>query len=159
MTYTIRAAREEDVRSVFLISTDPEVRAASLSPDPIPWDVHTRWFGEKLADPQHLFFVAVDESGGVFGQVRYQLRGDTASVAISIDARNRGRGMGRPILRECDQRAFAARADLRTIQATIRAENLASRRMFAGCGYVHVCDRVVNPGSIHVLIYERQREA
>ncbi len=57
----LRRARADDIRILWEWANDSEVRAASFSSAPIPWETHVAWFTEKMAPARSLIFIAEDE--------------------------------------------------------------------------------------------------
>lgn len=135
-TLRLRPAGPEDCRWVWETATDPVVRQASFSTEPIPWEAHRAWFAARLADPHCLFLIGTDESGMPLGQARYSFDGATATISVCLGAPSRGRGLGAALIRQaCDEVFRAGRADV--IHALIRRENEPSRRAFRAAGFVH----------------------
>lgn len=157
MKCTVRAALPEDMRAVFEISNDEQVRAASLTPRRIGWEEHVTWFLGKLADPSHVFYVVVDEKGTLAGQVRYAIAKEAATVSISLSASSRGHGLGRWSLTECDARLFAEHPEIQAIHGYIRVENEASSRTFASAGYLRAGRQSVKTDVGEVWRYEKKR--
>jgi RimJ/RimL family protein N-acetyltransferase len=161
MSFIIRAARDRDLKAIYDISNDAEVRARSLNSAAIKWEEHVEWFKKKLNDTHHVFYVAVDEAGEVAGQVRYQVDTETAVavVAISLRAGRRGQGLGRLFIEQCDSRLFTERPEVQRILASVRIDNEASSRTFVKADYRIVEDHHVEPTGIVVRVYEKLREA
>jgi L-amino acid N-acyltransferase YncA len=132
--FWIRRARAEDRQAIWEISNEPDVRAASFSPAPIPWDEHVAWFAAALADPAHHIYVAVDADEHVIGQVRYRSTGEEATASISLRHGARGRGIGARLLGE-SARELVGTSPVRRVVAEIKRDNEASRRAFVRAGY------------------------
>jgi len=115
-------------------ANDPQVRAASFSTDPIPWEEHVTWFRGKLADPACIFYIATDSACAPVGQVRYDVTGDQATISVSLDARLRGAGLGSRVIAQAS-RKLLQETKVRAIHAYIKPGNEASVRAFASAGY------------------------
>jgi len=130
----LRNATEADCRLLWEWANDPEIRAGAFSPDPIPWESHVRWFGERLADPSSVLYIAMNADGVTVGQVRYQLRENRAVLSVNLDRRFRGKGYARQVVHLANQRLFKA-SDVKFIDAFVKTENLASLKTFTAAGF------------------------
>jgi RimJ/RimL family protein N-acetyltransferase len=132
---TLRAAAEDDVRAFWVWRNDESARAASFSPQPVPFDRHERWYRERLADPHTVLFVVVAPDAQPVGYVRFALAGGEGAISIALDASTRGRGYGTAAIdRGCEALLRAGLAD--RIVARVRLGNEASRRAFLRAGFV-----------------------
>lgn len=130
----IRPARSEDCRLYWEWANDPEVRRASFTQAPIPWEAHRAWFARRLADPSARLYVVEAPGGRPAAQVRYEAGPDGAVVSVSVADRFRGCGLASHVL---EQTARRYRADTggHVIHAYIRPDNGASRAAFRRAGY------------------------
>lgn len=134
---TVRPAQPADSPAVFAWRNDPATRAASRTPDPVPWSAHDAWFADVLTDPdRHLLVGSVD--GEPVGVVRFDRRDDGRwEVSVNLAPAARGRRLATPLLR-------AAAGWLHRVEppadvvAEIRADNAPSRRAFTAAGYTEV---------------------
>jgi UDP-2,4-diacetamido-2,4,6-trideoxy-beta-L-altropyranose hydrolase len=116
---------------------DPLTRAMSFDRSPVTWQDHRRWFEEQLAnDRVHLLIGRAD--GVPIGQVRLDLREAVGVVSYSVDAALRGAGFGEALIRKAvcscvdpPQGGFVAK---------VRAENVASRKIFQRLGWNEMQD-------------------
>ena len=127
----IRPAGPDDARNLWQWRNAPEVRAASLETDPIPYDSHRKWFNAALADPMREILIAEYE-GRAIGMVRFDADGDVADINILLDPNARGRGLAKPVLAGAIIETSMASSILR---ATVRAENAASLGLFRSLGF------------------------
>jgi len=131
----LRPAGEDDVRAFWEWRNDPSARAASFSPEPVPFDRHTHWYAERLADPHTLLYVVLSPEAHPVGYVRFALAGAEAEISVALDASTRGRGYGAAAIeRSCAAVLGARLAD--RIVARVKSGNEASRRAFARAGFV-----------------------
>jgi RimJ/RimL family protein N-acetyltransferase len=133
----LRDVTAEDRRRLWLWRNEGGARAMSGDKQPVPWEAHTAWLSARLADTNSLIFI-VEADGRPCGNVRFQaeLTG-TAVVSIAIAPHLRGLGFGAAALvsacREVFKRRFCER-----IEARVKRENVASRRIFLKAGFVPV---------------------
>ncbi len=138
----LRAADEDDVRAFWAWRNDESARAASFSPEPVPFEQHERWYRERLADPHTLLYVVVGPDAQPVGYVRFALAGvrfalagGEAEISIALDASTRGRGYGTAAIdRGCEALLRGGLAD--RIVARVKLGNEISRRAFLRAGFV-----------------------
>ena len=140
-TLTLRRAREEDVRLVWEWANDPEVRAVSLSSEPIPWESHLKWYAALLADPNRVLFVAVEHEGRLVGQVRFDLAGDEATISVSLAPSARGKGYGTEAIALGSQEILRSKAKM--VHAYIKPGNESSVKAFVKAGFQMAGEAVV----------------
>jgi len=130
VTLQLRPVNQGDVRLLWEWANDSQVRAASFSSEPIPWEKHEAWFTSKLNDPDGRILIAEDEHGRAIGQFRLDWRShDDADIDVSVCRECRGRGYGRVLIELGASHAHAERGSVR-LHAFVKAENQASRRSF-----------------------------
>lgn len=137
MTVRMRPATAQDADRLFAWRNDPVTQAASRSTAPVPREDHDRWMQFNVLNgyPQHLVMMADTENDSV-GVVRFDsVRNDVMAfdVSITVAPQHRGKGLAFDVLRE----ACSYMEDF-TINAEIRKENTASRRLFERCGFEEI---------------------
>jgi UDP-2,4-diacetamido-2,4,6-trideoxy-beta-L-altropyranose hydrolase len=125
----VRPAEPADARDLWLWRNDPVARAASRNSDPVAFGDHKGWFARALADPARLILIG-EVGGEPVGMVRFDVSGESAEVSIALAPERRGRNLGGKLLS-----IGLARMQARTVTATVRADNHASQRLFAGAGF------------------------
>src|SRR5208282_1943560 len=69
---SLRLVRESDCRLLFAWADDPVARAASFHSAAISWENHSRWFAERLQDPQSVIYIGENAADEPVGLVRFQ---------------------------------------------------------------------------------------
>ncbi len=129
------------------------------------WDDYLRKI-EDVADraPRTTILIATG-SGRILGSATLELDGRTddhhgtlepheAHIRmLGVDPDARGRGVGRALMRACEERAIAAGRSLMTLDTTARMA--AARRMYEELGYVRGDDQVFPDGFV-LLRYSKQ---
>lgn len=117
-------------------------RAASFNQEYVTEDEHERWLARKLRDPSARIFVVEDALGRGIGYVRFEIVDRVAEISVSIDARERGRGVGVEAIRTGSDHILTTEP-VSSVVARIRRDNRASVATFERAGfrlrrYVHV---------------------
>ncbi|WP_375542665.1 GNAT family N-acetyltransferase [Aestuariispira ectoiniformans] len=138
MTISLRKANKEDAQLLYEWSQDKVVREMSLSSEQFSWEVHERWFANKMASDRCRIYIAEDGAGQPVGQIRFDLvHEDRAEVAVYTDPHQRGRGLGAGIIQQGTVK-FVECVPVKAIDAIIKVENLRSRKAFLKAGYKEI---------------------
>lgn len=131
-----------DGRLLLEWAQDPVVRQASFSSRPVSEEEHWPWLRAKLMDPETRMWLT-EREGRARGVLRLDRRGDCATVSITVAPLERGRGLGRLMLRALSawnqKTGFAHR-----LLALVREDNPASRALFLGSGYRSIGTSIEN---------------
>ena len=155
----LRSAEERDRRLLWEWANDPDVRAASFSAQPIPWETHVAWFEEKLHQDECRILIAEDDEGAPVGQIRFNSRADgDCDTDVSLAREWRRRGLAAPLIRQGAESATNAGRCAR-LHAFVKPENVASVRAFESAGFKRFgIDHVRGKDAVH-LIYQSKSEA
>lgn len=131
--FTLRPAISEDMRALWELSNEPSVRRMAFSESPIAWDDHVRWFEQRLHAPGTRMWVLLD-GAKLAGQIRYDLSGDEAVIAISVSPAYRGGGLAARLIAGTWESACRGLRAARAIGVVFR-ENDASSGAFIEAGF------------------------
>jgi UDP-2,4-diacetamido-2,4,6-trideoxy-beta-L-altropyranose hydrolase len=132
---TLRKVIHDDCELIWQWSNENETRKASYSIEPISWDEHVGWFRKKLADPHHVFFIALDGKDKPIGQIRYTIDDKIAIVSLSIASDSRNQGYGSELLSIAANRLFQEKK-VEEISAYIKSGNPVSLKTFQKAGFM-----------------------
>lgn len=149
---TLDTPRPGDVRAVFALANDPDVRRGSFHPEPIAWQEHERWFDSRLKDPRSVDLLAYD-GDALAGHVRFDVEDETATVSIALAAGYRGRGLGPLVLERGIEHLRRTEPRMEIVKAFVRPANAASVRTFCAAGFTMVARTEVEGEP--ALAYER----
>lgn len=125
----LRAAEARDVKNVYRLSSDDEVRKNSFNTDKIEFAHHKKWFKDKLEDPDTMFLVAQSPTDFI-GQVRFDLEENEATISISINSKFRGLGLGSIIIEKSIEHIKENLTHIEIIKAYIKESNEKSINLF-----------------------------
>ena len=130
----LRRARAADVRLVWQINNEAEVRRQSISTAAIPWVAHEKWYEEALQSPSRSLWI-VEEYGQARGVVRLDVEGKQGVISIALAPEARARGIGSETIRQGCRRLLDSDAQLDTVVAWVRPGNAASVAAFRRAGF------------------------
>ncbi|HEY1796736.1 MAG TPA: UDP-2,4-diacetamido-2,4,6-trideoxy-beta-L-altropyranose hydrolase [Stellaceae bacterium] len=141
---SLRRATEDDAERLLAWRNDPITRLNSLHNETVTLSDHKTWLAATLRDPDVRLLVGSIEAEAV-GTVRLDRLDDGARrVSITVSPDWRGRGVGHAVLRAACREIVSGR-----LIAEIRDDNVASQRLFRGCGF----RRTSHDGALGVGIY------
>jgi RimJ/RimL family protein N-acetyltransferase len=94
---------------------------------------HRHWFAAALDDPARPIWIA-ERDGHALGMVRVEVKDGAGEVSVVVDARARGRGVGRDLLIAL-QDTVRGECMVGRLWARVRLDNTASLRCFAHAGF------------------------
>lgn len=133
---TFRKASIEDCELYHSWANDSLVRNQSYNTGFIDLDTHTKWFNERINNPDFYFFIFQNESQQNIGQVRITKDKDnTAIIGVSIDRMHRGKAYASQILNLASD-YFLTENPAYIIFAYIKNSNAASIHSFIKANFV-----------------------
>ncbi|MDP3920134.1 MAG: UDP-2,4-diacetamido-2,4,6-trideoxy-beta-L-altropyranose hydrolase [Candidatus Omnitrophota bacterium] len=153
--FSLRRARPDDCEHLYEWNNQADVRAVSFSTDPIPYESHRKWFAAKLSDPACRIYIALDRQGARMGQVRYEISGNEAEVAIVVDSRYRGKQYGALMIERATQ-IVRAEGAIEIVHAYIRGDNEKSSGAFRAAGFVDAGKVSIKGCEAAHYLYEKQ---
>lgn len=123
-----------DLMLYFNWANEEETRKQSFNSDPISLDSHTAWFKAKVNSKDTILFIA-KVAGVPIGQIRFDVKENNAYIAYSIDAKFRGKGLGKLILEKGIQEfKNKHNAELQII-GFVKFQNVPSCKIFRSLGF------------------------
>ena len=129
----LQRATMDDALDVLAWRNDPESIAASKTGGAVEVKEHLDWFGRKFESPDHLILIAVND-GRKLGMVRFDRMPGEWIISINLAPPERGKGYGATMLAIAIQR-LGDHIGAVNLLAEIKADNLASLRIFEKCGF------------------------
>ena len=137
MTFHFRIASEKDIKDVFHLSNEEQVRQNSINKEKIDYLDHVEWFSKVLNASDYRLYIVEDDKE-FLGQVKFQVIDVTALISISIHPTFRGAGYGKTIISEAINVLVADIPDIKEIIAFIDPKNTASIKSFLSAGFISI---------------------
>ncbi|MGQ9706674.1 MAG: GNAT family N-acetyltransferase [bacterium] len=150
----IRRAKPSDSHKVWKWRNSPLVRSMSFSAKEIPWEIHKKWFNERLTSKNSYLYIAYidnEDNTDDVGIIRFEVKGVSAEVSIFLSPSYIRKGLGFQIIMLGTEQ-FVIDSGIRRIIALIKESNIASVRSFEKAGY-RFNSRTGN-GDILVYVWE-----
>lgn len=132
--YYLRPVQEEDSELLLTWANDPLVRSNSFHEETISTKEHMAWFQKVMKDPNILIYLMMMDQRPV-GQIRFQMEGEIAEIDYSIEASQRGKGLGKMILSLGAEKIFRDRPSVKRLVGKVKPANKASALSFEACGF------------------------
>lgn len=115
---------------------DPDVRNNSFNQESVSLEDHKKWFYEKLKDPDSKIFIMLDADIPV-GQIRFDknLAENVYVINYSVDAQNRGKGLGERIIQLGIIAHFTENESPCEYLGKVKNKNVASSISFERVGF------------------------
>lgn len=151
----LRPVRQQDCKLLWEWANDSEVRAASFSSEPIPWEKHLQWFSNKFNDSNCYMFIILDNQDEAIGQVRFQRQDrNHAEISISLDKNKRCSGYGSRIIDIATKEIFT-RTSLQVVYAFIKPTNEISIGAFEKASFKRNGTKTINGNvAIHYVRFK-----
>lgn len=130
----LRFAEYDDSKDIFTWRNDELTRKSSFNTDEINIKDHERWFKESLANPNRTIFIIVDAQCNKLGQIRFDRKGESAEVAITINPKYRNQGIGSFGLTKAAQ-CYSNKFFVKRLVGKVKTNNIASLKTFEKAGF------------------------
>ncbi len=154
---TFRHALSSDSDLYFRWANDALVRKNSLNTDTISLEDHTKWFSNKIKNPNVFMYVFIDSEGLLVGQVIIELKDNWVSVGQSVAIEHRGKKYSSEILTKSTD-AFLEHSPKQTIVSVVRSTNIASLKMSINSGFNVLEEESVNEKVLVLKGYKQNDE-
>ena len=131
---------EKDCNLVFSLSNDPLVRSVSFNQNKIEYSNHIKWYKNAVKNDNILFLLVFDDDteNNFIGQIRFNREEKTSNeciISLSITEKFRGKGIGNQFMQSGIEMLHNQWKDIKTIIAEVKADNIASNKLFIKEGF------------------------
>lgn len=148
--FSLTPVSSKDAHALWLLANAPEVRQASLHPEPFCFDSHKEWLTRYFGHKSHLLWLCWEKEQLV-GYVRFdEVDPNVSEISFAVSPQHWGRGIA----------TFAIREGLLKLRKTTRFKkvigkvlttNEASCKLFAKLGF-----RTVPTNTPNLFQFEKQ---
>lgn len=127
----IRNVNKNDIRNIYDLSNDYEVRRWSINSKSIIYENHIQWFEKVISDESIYYQVIESKRNKVFlGQIRIEKKGEYGLISISFKEELRGKRLASKILDRVINEFLTCSPFCECLIAKVHKKNTASIRLF-----------------------------
>ena len=130
----LRLAHEADCADVFQWRNHEETRKYFFDTSLVAWENHCKWFSKKLRDENYVFLIGLVEDNPI-GTLRYELKGNSATVSVYLLPDKHGYGYGAELLRRGSSWLLLHKPEIKNLKAEVLTENISSIQTFYNAGF------------------------
>ena len=145
-----------DVSIIFRWINDETVRKMSFHSELISWEEHRAWFDSKIVDPNHVYYIALNENKIPVGQIRFEANALDADVSVLIAPEFRKKGFGTEIIK-CGTQLFFSNTSVSKVHAYIKLNNYGSYKAFLSAGYSDIGGTIYEGHKVNHMVQKRDR--
>lgn len=130
----LRKVNASDMKDLFNWRNHPKVRKSSFQAEPLLWEEHRKWFGQKIKSGDTVMFIGTyeDQKAGV---IRFDNRLKDACVSVMLNPDYIGKGFGARLIELGVKKLRKQNNKVKTITAEIKEDNIASLKAFEKAGF------------------------
>jgi len=130
----LRFAEYEDIEDLFEWRNDQDTKKASFNSNEIDIKEHKKWFKESFINPKRNIFIICDKQCNKLGQIRFDKKGDSAEVDITINPKYRSQGIGTLTLNKYSK-YYLNNFTVKRLIARVKTNNIPSLNTFEKAGF------------------------
>jgi len=153
----LRKFSEKDIKTIYELSNDSEVRNVSINTNDILWEEHTIWFNKTLTDKDAYNLIAETNDAKFIGQIKFNIEKEIALISISIHNYFRGKGYATNVLKLSCEDFFNSFTKIDTIGAYILKDNFRSIKSFTNAGFVYNSEKLIDKGIFNFYLLNRNQ--
>lgn len=155
MQIKIRVANKDDSYDLWRWRNHPEARKWSFNNEEIDYDMHKKWFDERIKNKAVNIYIAENEHGKL-GQARFEISEDKkACMSVSLNPDFFAKGLGNKIIKISTDVFLEGHRDIEEVIAEIMKAHIASQKAFEKAGYLIAGDGIKKQKEIKILSYKR----
>ena len=153
----LRKFTENDIKIIYELSNDDEVRSASINTNKITWKDHVKWFRDILLDNKAYCLIADSKDGKLIAQIKFNIVGEIALISISVHKNFRGKGYAAEILKLSCNNFFNSFKNIDFIGAYIFQDNLRSIKSFSSVGFKYNSKKLFDERTFYFYLLKRNQ--
>lgn len=148
----------DDARLLWEWRNDATTRVWFFDNREIPWEEHQQWLSRTLRDDNSTLYIAEAEGGAAIGRARFSVTGSEAEIHVLVAADQRGKGLGKALIRAACARLFRERPPVEAVVGKVLVGNTSSIRAFRAAGFREAQEIIVGTSRTLVLRLPRSSQ-
>lgn len=155
--FTLRQAREDDGKDLWIWRNHPDVRKWCFNKEEIPYEQHKTWFEGVLKNDKTKIFIIQGKDKEKLGQVRFDdVDLEKALININLNPEFFNRGIGTRAIQMATKIFLESFPSVQEIIAEIFENNIASLKAFENAKYIKLSNEVKNNEKIGIFHFKRK---
>ena len=117
-------------------------------------DNHSEWYKTHISSFDYLIYIFEDEKANFVAMTSYEILEDTAKINIYLNKDYRNKGYSQEILAESIDKFLNDNKNIKTLNAYILEENLASKKIFENLSFIYDKKEICRD-ELEYLIYKK----
>lgn len=136
MNIVVRRAEINDSQDIFQWRNDELTRQMSHTTEKVEWEDHSKWLEATLKNSKRYLLLCNTVDAKKIAVVRFDIECDKARVSINLSPSFRGLKLAKPcLIKAISHFKKLVNEDVACLEAKIKAENIASRKLFESVGF------------------------
>lgn len=131
----LRRCTYSDMDIIYKWINDDEVRNNSFNSEYIEYEVHVKWFNEKI-NSNNIYMYIILNNNKEIGTIRLEKHNSKAIISYLISNEYRGKGYGNKVIDLIKKEAIINNIDI--LEAIVKKDNIASRKIFINNGFFEI---------------------
>ena len=116
---------------------------------------HNEWYKIHISSFDYLIYIFEDEENNFVAMTSYEILRDIAKVNIYLNKDYRNKKYSQEILSESINKFLSDNKNIKSLQAYILEENIASKKIFENLGFIYNDKKEICNDGLEYLVYKK----
>ena len=116
---------------------------------------HNKWYKIHISSFDYSIYIFEDQENNFVAMISYEILTDTAKVNIYLNKDYRNKKYSQEILSESINKFLSDNKNIKSLQAYILEENIASKKLFENLGFIYNNEKKIYNDGLEYLIYKK----
>ena len=116
---------------------------------------HNKWYKIHISSFDYSIYIFEDQENNFVAMISYEILTDTAKVNIYLNKDYRNKKYSQEILSESINKFLSDNKNIKSLQAYILEENIASKKLFENLGFLYDNKKEIYNDGLEYLIYKK----
>lgn len=133
---SLRRAKLEDAKFLFILRNDKTVRENSFQTNVIAYEQHLNWYKNKMQDEKTQIYILQINKQNI-GQVRVDEENSDLEISYAICQEYRGKGYAKWMLGTLEKELRKVKNNIgKCLVGDVKKDNISSQKVFLSLGYI-----------------------
>ena len=116
---------------------------------------HNKWYKIHISSFDYSIYIFEDQENNFVAMTSYEILTDTAKVNIYLNKDYRNKRYSQEVLSESINKFLSDNKNIKSLQAYILEENIASKKLFENLGFIYNNEKKIYNDGLEYLIYKK----